>query len=438
MRLEYISRIKDGLKRYKTISTKKTTSRVLDGSYNSIYKGRSMNFDELREYVPGDDVKDIDWKATSRSQKVLIRQYIAEKKHNIMLVMDTNRRMLADTSEGEEKREVALIGGGSLAYMVTSNGDYVSAIYSDGEKMCRFPFRMGFLNLETILSGYNKAVSLKNNSNIDQSLEYIIRNIRRRMIVVIVTDMEGISKVSESLLRQLILVHDVLLINVSDADVFGKNVYGIEQSDYLPAYITRSKKLRKLQQEEKRRVLAECDNKLKRNGIAMTTIRSSVTMPTSVKLRNMLDYSTAPIVIVGALLLLITLVVVIYILVRVIKSRKNKRKVTAKELLWTKPDMNKLKKDYLARLEKIEKTFLADPTLIRPTYEKMSKLIRNFAYEATGIEVQKYTLYEIRMAKMNSLADLVEEYYEPEFDRISEGDAKESIKKTKRTIAEWN
>lgn len=275
MRLEYISRIKDGLKRYKTISTKKTTSRVLDGSYNSIYKGRSMNFDELREYVPGDDVKDIDWKATSRSQKVLIRQYIAEKKHNIMLVMDTNRRMLADTSEGEEKREVALIGGGSLAYMVTSNGDYVSAIYSDGEKMCRFPFRMGFLNLETILSGYNKAVSLKNNSNLDQSLEYIIRNIRRRMIVVIVTDMEGISKVSESLLRQLILVHDVLLINVSDADVFGKNVYGIEQSDYLPAYITRSKKLRKLQQEEKRRVLAECDNKLKRNGIAMTTIRSS-------------------------------------------------------------------------------------------------------------------------------------------------------------------
>ncbi len=275
MRLEYISRIKDGLKRYKTISTKKTTSRVLDGSYNSIYKGRSMNFDELREYVPGDDVKDIDWKATSRSQKVLIRQYIAEKKHNIMLVMDTNRRMLADTSEGEEKREVALIGGGSLAYMVTSNGDYVSAIYSDGEKMCRFPFRMGFLNLETILSGYNKAVSLKNNSNIDQSLEYIIRNIRRRMIVVIVTDMEGISKVSESLLRQLILVHDVLLINVSDADVFGKNVYGIEQSDYLPAYITRSKKLRKLQHDEKRRVLAECDNKLKRNGIAMTTIRSS-------------------------------------------------------------------------------------------------------------------------------------------------------------------
>ena len=52
-------------------------------------------------------------------------------------------------------------------------------------------------------------------------------------------------------------------------------------------------------------------------------------MPTSVKLRNMLDYSTAPIIIVGTVLFLITLVAVIYILVRVIKSKKSKRKITA-------------------------------------------------------------------------------------------------------------
>ena len=161
-------------------------------------------------------------------------------------------------------------------------------------------------------------------------------------------------------------------------------------------------------------------------------------MPTSVTLRKMLDYSTMPIVIVGSLIAVITLIAVVYILVRVIKSRKNKRKVTAKAIFWTKPDMDRLKKEYLTKLERIESAFNADPTLIRPTYEKMSKLIRSFAYRATGIEVQKYTLYEIRSVKMNALADLVEEYYEPEFDRISEGDARESIKKTKRMIAEWN
>ena len=184
MNLDYVSKIKFGLKRYKTIATDKTTSRVLDGSYNSIYKGRSMNFDELREYVPGDDIKDIDWKATSRSQKVLIRSYIAEKKHNIMLVMDANRRMLADTKAGEEKGEVALMAGGTLGYMVTDNGDYVSGLYYNEEKMERSPFKTGFLNLEFLLEGYAKCLTPTNKSDLNGILTYIMHNIKRRMIVV--------------------------------------------------------------------------------------------------------------------------------------------------------------------------------------------------------------------------------------------------------------
>ena len=164
MNLDYVSKIKFGLKRYKTIATDKATSRVLDGSYNSIYKGRSMNFDELREYVPGDDIKDIDWKATSRSQKVLIRQYIAEKRHNIMLVMDANRRMLASTKTGEDKGEVALMAGGTLGYMVTDNGDYVSGLYYHDDKMERSPFKTGFLNLEFLLEGYAKCLTPTNKS----------------------------------------------------------------------------------------------------------------------------------------------------------------------------------------------------------------------------------------------------------------------------------
>ena len=57
MKMTYISRIQGNMKGYKTIYTTKATSRIIDGSYNSIYKGRSMNFDELREYVVGDDIK---------------------------------------------------------------------------------------------------------------------------------------------------------------------------------------------------------------------------------------------------------------------------------------------------------------------------------------------------------------------------------------------
>ena len=108
MKMTYISRIQGNMKGYKTIYTTKATSRIIDGSYNSIYKGRSMNFDELREYVVGDDIKDMDWKASARSQKLLVRQYIAEKKHNIMLVMDAGKRMLGYANDVQEKSDVHL------------------------------------------------------------------------------------------------------------------------------------------------------------------------------------------------------------------------------------------------------------------------------------------------------------------------------------------
>ena len=267
MNLDYVSKIKFGLKRYKTIATDKATSRVLDGSYNSIYKGRSMNFDELREYVPGDDIKDIDWKATSRSQKFLIRQYIAEKRHNIMLVMDANKRMLAETKAGEEKGNVALMAGGTLAYMVTDNGDYVSGLYYHDEKMERSPFKTGFLNLEFLLEGYAKCLTPTNKSDLNGILKYIMHNIKRRMIVVMVTDTEGILSLQDNLLGQITMVHDVLLINVSDADIFGKKVYNVDDDGYIPPFISQSKAIQREQKriQEDREKLATV--KLNRYGI---------------------------------------------------------------------------------------------------------------------------------------------------------------------------
>lgn len=272
MRMKYVSRIQSNLKKYKTIHTGRVTSRILDGSYNSVYKGRSMNFDELREYVAGDDIKDMDWKASARSQKMLVRQYVAEKKHNIMLVMDTNRRMLADTTKLKEKRDVALMSAGTLAYLVNRNGDYISSTYVAGELVKHFPFKMGLMNVENILENYYKAVTMENQSMLSTSLEYIIRNFKRRMIIIVVTDMEGMRNVSENTLKRLLVMHDVLMINISDADTSGKNVYNIEGGNYLSEYFTEDKVLAKLEAEKRQTVKTECEDKLKKFGIASSTI----------------------------------------------------------------------------------------------------------------------------------------------------------------------
>ena len=80
---------------------------VFAGNYGSVFKGRSMDFDDLREYNYGDDVKDIDWNATARSRNIMVRRYIAIRKHNILIVADNSNAMAALAPSGETKADVA-------------------------------------------------------------------------------------------------------------------------------------------------------------------------------------------------------------------------------------------------------------------------------------------------------------------------------------------
>ncbi|MGN0437766.1 MAG: DUF58 domain-containing protein [Lachnospiraceae bacterium] len=262
------------MKRHRVIQTNRKTSQILDGSYNSVYKGRSNNFGELREYADGDDVKDIDWKASARSRKMLVRQYIAEKKHNVMLVMDTNKRMLADTAAGEEKRDVVLMSGGTLACMVEQNGDYVSATYASNRSIHHFPFKTGLGNIENILGDFGKSVTMDNHSVIGFPLDYILHHFKRRMIILIVTDTDGVLGIPDILLKRLLVLHDLLVVRVSDADLSGDNIYDIELGDYLPDYFTKDKKLIQLEEKTKLQKEQAVTVKLKHFGIASVMVDS--------------------------------------------------------------------------------------------------------------------------------------------------------------------
>src|SRR6478752_9672895 len=100
------------VRRKMSITAYRKVRSALEGEYASVFKGRSMDFDDLREYVPGDDVKDIEWRATARSGQVRIKRYVAIRKHNIMLVVDTGRSMAATAPSGEIKRDIAVMAAG--------------------------------------------------------------------------------------------------------------------------------------------------------------------------------------------------------------------------------------------------------------------------------------------------------------------------------------
>ena len=272
MRMTYITKIQANIKRFQTVHTRRSTNRVLDGSYKSIFKGRSMNFDELREYVPGDDIKDIDWKASSRSQKMLVRQYIAERKHNIMLVFDTNRRMLGDSDGLEEKRELAIMSAGTMAYFVNRSGDFVSATYATEKGVKHFPFKTGLGNIELILESYHRDVDMENQTDLNTTLEYIIRNFKSKMILLLITDVAGIRSISEQNLKRLLVAHDVLVLNISDAPLTGKKVYGIEEEMYFNPFFTKDKKLGRITRQKNLDMQREAQDKLMQYGIPMSTI----------------------------------------------------------------------------------------------------------------------------------------------------------------------
>lgn len=266
MNMKYITKIKANL----SIYTKKKTSNILDGSYNSIYKGKSMNFEDLREYVIGDNVKDIDWKASARSNKILIKQYIAEKKHNILFILDTGKKMLADTRDLDSKKEVALMATGTIGYLVNKHGDSIGAIYNGNNSIKLFPFKTGLYNIEKILNFYEREIDSQ--GNLESLINYVLKFIRRRMIIFIVTDIDGMSNISEKNLRRLSILHDVMFINISDAFMTGYNAFDVDQDSYIPDYILEDEKLKSIELEIKTKVYEEIKEKFKKYKITTTTI----------------------------------------------------------------------------------------------------------------------------------------------------------------------
>ena len=266
MNMKYITKVKANL----SIYTKKKTSNILEGSYNSIYKGRSMNFEDLREYVVGDNVKDIDWKASARSNKILIKQYIAEKKHNILFILDSGKKMLADTRDLDSKKEVALMSIGTIGYLVDKHGDSISAIFKSRNSIKLFPFKTGLYNLEEILETYDKEIGAEN--DLDKLVNYVLKYIRRRMIIFIVTDIKGMGDISEETLRRLSLLHDVMFINISDAFMTGYNAYDVEQNCYIPDFILEDEKLKDIELKVKTEIYDEIKDKFKKYKIITTTI----------------------------------------------------------------------------------------------------------------------------------------------------------------------
>ena len=152
-------------------------------------------------------------------------------------------------------------------------------------------------------------------------------------------------------------------------------------------------------------------------------------MQLDVKLQEPFSYN-----VLGLILLILLLIALLtYIIILLVKKQSNKPVV----IIETKLDINSLKRRYMDSINKLALEVKKKKISNRNAYNELSMLIRKFVYEATKIDVTKCSLNEIRELKYDSLTELVEEYYEPEFSFEKEGDILTSIEKTKGVIEKW-
>lgn len=257
-----------------TIPSHIKTTDLLEGTYPSIYKGKSMNFENLREYVLQDDVKDIDWKASARSGTLLVKQFIALKKHNIMLVMDTGIKMDADTAKHQSKKEIALYTAGTIGYLAIQNGDAIGMTYALENKIIQHPFRYQLYHLEKYLTDYDKYATNPTSLNLDDILNYLSKSTLQKKIIFIITDMQGIDQLKNQTLKKLTQLNDVLVLQIQDNYMTGNHLYDVNQKKYLPNIILQDKELHQLEKEIRNNLDKKNQKKLKKNAISMTTINS--------------------------------------------------------------------------------------------------------------------------------------------------------------------
>ena len=219
------------------IRTKRLVAESTAGQYHSAFKGQGMDFDEVREYQPGDDVRAIDWNVTARMNHPFIKKFVEERELTVMLVVDLSGSGLfgsCDYTKRELMAEIASV----LAFSAIRNNDKVGLLLVTEEVEKFIPPRKGRRHVLRVIREILFFEPRHHGTDIHIALDFLQRVQSRRAVVVLVSDFLGqthsarrdvashlkrgvvfsgtLSQISLSALRQARRRHDVIAVQVVD------------------------------------------------------------------------------------------------------------------------------------------------------------------------------------------------------------------------------
>ncbi len=209
------------------------TSRMVDasfaGQYESVFKGRGMQFDEVREYTPGDDIRTIDWNVTARTGKAYIKRFVEEREMTVVFAVDLSASGDFGTVN-KSKNELAAEFCAVLAFAAAKNNDKVGLLIFTDQIELYMPPKKGSGHVLRLIRELLYFKMPKRRTNIPMAMDYLAKVVRKKATVFIVSDfIEADFKKPMSLLNKR---HDVIAVSVRDrAEVALPDVGIIEFQD---------------------------------------------------------------------------------------------------------------------------------------------------------------------------------------------------------------
>ncbi len=219
------------------IRTERLVTESAAGQYHSAFKGQGMDFDEVREYQPGDDVRAIDWNVTARMNHPFIKKFVEERELTVVLVVDLSGSGLFGSAD-YTKRELAAEIASVLAFSAIRNNDKVGLLLFTQEVEAFIPPRKGRRHVLRVIREILFFEPTQQGTDLQTALDFVQRVLTRRAVVVLISDFLGqtrlaprdvaghlrrgvvynatLSQISLSALRQARRRHDVIAVQVID------------------------------------------------------------------------------------------------------------------------------------------------------------------------------------------------------------------------------
>lgn len=270
--MEYI--LLDDISTALELQISRRSMNINDGQFLSVYHGHGMEFDDLRSYAEGDTVRDIDWKASSRSGEILVRRNSAEKRYHSLFLLDSRKAMSADTPAGTAKEELAVRIFGTIGYMLNRQSADQGLLCASGSQTEFMPFGSGNFHLQRMMNRYADCTGTGEKS-IGDLMKYYADNIRKRCLLFVITDLRGIRELAEDFPSETAYRNEMFVIRVEDAPLCAENTIDTRWDRYSSDAYLLNDRVRQEEMRVKNELLARSEKLFSQHAVRTMSVSSA-------------------------------------------------------------------------------------------------------------------------------------------------------------------